>query len=771
MSQSGYTPIQLYRTTTAAAAPSAGNLAAGELAINLTDEKLYFKNAAGVVKLLASTDTLGTVTSVAVSGGTTGLTTSGGPITTSGTITLAGTLGVANGGTGTNTAFTAGSVVFAGASGVYSQDNANLFWDNTNDRLGIGTASPTYKLTVAAATGSATIGLVETSVRTWAMRAGGQATNTFDIADLTAGASRLLIDSSGNVGLGTASPAAKLDVIGNIRMPSTNSLYWAGGSELINAVENSRMTFFVASSERMRIDSSGNVGVGVVPSAWSAIRPVQTGLAASFSGGSAFNDAFIASNAYYDGTNWRYINTNTAYYNSIGGAAAARWYTAASGTAGNPITFTQAMAIDVNGNIAMGTGGAFSISGTKLSVTNPASSNTYVSIYGGAGSTNGGLLLGGNNAENFANIFWNTSSNLLQIAATPVSSSIKFDTAGSERMRIDGTGQVGIGISSPTAKLDVIGSAMRITNSTGYNASSAVRLDIGASNDTSVNNSATYQWSMNTAGDATGQSLIFSAYRRLDTTVERMRIDGSGNVGIGQTNPAAYGRLAIGSPSDTTNQTINILTRYATLAIIADATTAANGALIDTSWSSGGQGPLRFGFSGTERMRLTSAGDLFLNCTTGGVAVDGLRLTSTNVAQFSRTSADTLSCNRNGADGTIATWYKAGTAVGTISVTGSATAYNTSSDYRLKEIDGPIANSGAYIDALKPVQGSWKADGSRFIGLLAHEVQEVSETPIATGEKDGEEMQAMDYSAPELIANLIAEIQSLRARVAQLEGN
>jgi hypothetical protein len=338
-------------------------------------------------------------------------------------------------------------------------------------------------------------------------------------------------------------------------------------------------------------------------------------------------------------------------------------------------------------------------------------------------------------------------------------------------MRIDGTGQVGIGISSPTAKLDVIGSAMRITNSTGYNASSAVRLDIGASNDTSVNNSATYQWSMNTAGDATGQSLIFSAYRRLDTTVERMRIDGSGNVGIGQTNPAAYGRLAIGSPSDTTNQTINILTRYATLAIIADATTAANGALIDTSWSSGGQGPLRFGFSGTERMRLTSAGDLFLNCTTGGVAVDGLRLTSTNVAQFSRTSADTLSCNRNGADGTIATWYKAGTAVGTISVTGSATAYNTSSDYRLKEIDGPIANSGAYIDALKPVQGSWKADGSRFIGLLAHEVQEVSETPIATGEKDGEEMQAMDYSAPELIANLIAEIQSLRARVAQLEGN
>ena len=55
MAQAGYTPIQLYRTSTAAAAPTSGNLADGELAINTTDEKLYFKNAAGTVKLLAST--------------------------------------------------------------------------------------------------------------------------------------------------------------------------------------------------------------------------------------------------------------------------------------------------------------------------------------------------------------------------------------------------------------------------------------------------------------------------------------------------------------------------------------------------------------------------------------------------------------------------------------------------------------------------------------------------------------------------------------------
>lgn len=158
MAQTGYTPLQLYRSTTTSAVPTAGNLSAGELAINLVDEKLYFKNNAGAVKLLASNVTpvanggtaltatpangqlpigngtgytlatltsgsgititnsaggitiastvtpgSGTVTSVGVSGGTTGLTTSGGPITSSGTITLAGTLAAANGGTGQTT--------------------------------------------------------------------------------------------------------------------------------------------------------------------------------------------------------------------------------------------------------------------------------------------------------------------------------------------------------------------------------------------------------------------------------------------------------------------------------------------------------------------------------------------------------------------------------------------------------------------------------------------------------------------------------------------
>ena len=103
MAATGFTPIQLYRTATAAAAPTAGNLADGELAINTLDEKLYFKNSAGTVKLLASNAaSTGTVSSVAATVPAF-LSIAGSPITTSGTlaITYSGTaLPIANGGTG-----------------------------------------------------------------------------------------------------------------------------------------------------------------------------------------------------------------------------------------------------------------------------------------------------------------------------------------------------------------------------------------------------------------------------------------------------------------------------------------------------------------------------------------------------------------------------------------------------------------------------------------------------------------------------------------------
>jgi hypothetical protein len=165
MAATGFTPIRLYNSTTALAVPLAANLAAGELALNITDGKLYY-NDGGVVKLLASNAGSSPVTSF--SAGTTGLTPS---TATTGAITLAGTLGTANGGTNL-TSFTSGGAVYAtstsalttgtlpvtaGGTGLATitagrilygagtsalGNSANLFWDSSNNRLGVNTATP-----------------------------------------------------------------------------------------------------------------------------------------------------------------------------------------------------------------------------------------------------------------------------------------------------------------------------------------------------------------------------------------------------------------------------------------------------------------------------------------------------------------------------------------------------------------------------------------------------------------------------------------------------
>lgn len=144
MSQTGYTPIQLYRTTTTSAVPIAGNLSAGELAINLVDEKLYFKNNAGVVKLLASNVTpvanggtaltatpangqlpIGNGTGYSLANLTAGsgitITNSSGGITIastvtpgSGTVTSVGGTGTINGLTLTGTVTTSGNLTLGG---------------------------------------------------------------------------------------------------------------------------------------------------------------------------------------------------------------------------------------------------------------------------------------------------------------------------------------------------------------------------------------------------------------------------------------------------------------------------------------------------------------------------------------------------------------------------------------------------------------------------------------------------------------------------------
>ena len=133
------------------------------------------------------------------------------------------------------------------------------------------------------------------------------------------------------------------------------------------------------------------------------------------------------------------------------------------------------------------------------------------------------------------------------------------------------------------------------------------------------------------------------------------------------------------------------------------------------------------------------------------------------------TSNDTvLGLNRLSSVGTIQEFRKDTTVVGTISVTASATAYNTSSDQRLKDniVDAPSASDD--IDAIQVRSFDWKADGShQKYGMVAQELQSVAPEAVSEGETE-EDMMGVDYS--KLVPMLVKEIQSLRARVAQLEG-
>jgi len=117
-----------------------------------------------------------------------------------------------------------------------------------------------------------------------------------------------------------------------------------------------------------------------------------------------------------------------------------------------------------------------------------------------------------------------------------------------------------------------------------------------------------------------------------------------------------------------------------------------------------------------------------------------------------------------------------GSLIGSITQNGTAgVLYNITSDHRLKDVVGAVTGSGERIDALKPVNYTWKADGSAARGFLAHEFQEVYANSV-TGTKDAVDeegnpiYQQMQASTTEVIADLVAEIQSLRKRLAALEG-
>jgi hypothetical protein len=373
--------------------------------------------------------------------------------------------------------------------------------------------------------------------------------------------------------------------------------------------------------------------------------------------------------------------------------------------------------------------------------------------------------------------FFNTSSDSDPASQMLVETDGKFvfynGTLGAQaRMTISSAGNVGIGTSSPTAKLQITNTsagaatvAAFLINESG-STSTEVRLGFAANlNNDIASNRYSYISAINTSG-SNGQALTFATNETGNSAVERMRITSGGNVGIGTSSPSKLFTVvasADGQTAGISGATYGLrFDNGGSFAFGGSTIHGVDNTLTATYQILGLNGSqVIFGTGGTERMRITSGGNVGVGetnpsnarfyVTSDGSALDNMYIVNTNASAGTNNSV---------------VFRRVANTVGTIQTTLTTTSYNTSSDYRLKQ-DFKNYNGLNLVLSIKTYDYEWKMDNTRMYGVLAHELSEVIPYAVS-GEKDGEEMQGVDYS--KIVPVLVKAIQEQQALITSLQS-
>lgn len=281
--------------------------------------------------------------------------------------------------------------------------------------------------------------------------------------------------------------------------------------------------------------------------------------------------------------------------------------------------------------------------------------------------------------------------------------SMLFGAGGTERMRIDSSGNVGIGTASPATPLE-ISTTSPVIRSTHSISGDYLQLF--------HNGSGAYI-------DFSADPLII----RGASNAERMRIDSSGNVGIGTSSPSELLDVYSGS----TNARIQIQTNNSSSVSQIEFRNTQAGTQIGMPAN---VNAMSFYTADTERMRIDSSGNLLVGTTSNATTS-----TIDTVATAGSINGVGVNCTTTAATGAMV-FRNSNGQVGKIEVSGSATTYVTSSDYRLKENVTADWDATTRLKQLNPVRFNFIADADTTVdGFLAHEVQDIVPEAIS-GTKD-----------------------------------